>query len=283
MKKTLLYPVLFIMLVLQIGSVHAQSVDLSGDPDGSIKFTDPVQLTGMSFVNETNTGAEAYSESAVIGGVSCRKIPAGKYLYIKCDRSIVATSQNELVIAITYYDNSNNSLWFNYNSLNGDYKIADFRKTKTNHWITTFINITDGAFSGKMNGGGDFRLGYNGEANYIKEIKVYMGVFDPVSQAVPERPQNPASEFRGKSFAGYQIWHRAGNAVSDWNHWSYGKVPAPGLGVNVNIISFPDLSEYPDSVLYQTKFENLGNEKSSKLYNSADKSIIDRQIGRAHV
>ena len=269
----------FFFFLLFINSVQAQSVDLSSDPECSITFTNPVQSNGMSYVLETSSGAEAYSESAVIGGIQCRKIPAGKYLYVKCDRSVVPTSQYEIVIAITYYDNSSNNLWFNYNSLSDDYKIADFAKTKTNHWITTFVNISDAALNGKMNGGGDFRLGYNNEANYIKDIKVYQGTFDPLSQEIPVKPNNPASEFKGKSFAGYQIWHRAGNAASDWVHWAYGKVPGPGLGVNVNVVSFPDLSEYPDSVLYATKFKNLGNERATKLYNDSDKPIIDRQMG----
>lgn len=279
MKKNLLCSVVFLLVVLHVGSVFAQGVDLSADPEGSVKFTNPVETSGMSFVNETSNGAEAYSESAILGGVSCRKIPSGKYLYIKCNRAIVPTSQYEVVIGITYYDNSNNNMWFNYNSLSGDYKIADFKKTKINQWITTFINITDAAFSGTMNGGSDFRLGYNGEVNYIRDISVYLGTFDPVSQTVPVNPKNPASEFKGKSFAGYQIWHRAGNAASDWVHWSYGKIPAAGLGVNVNVVSFPDLSEYPDSVLYPTKFKNLGNGRAAKLYNSSDKAIIDRQMG----
>lgn len=279
MRKNLYCFIGLMLFVLIVGSVNAQSVDLSADPEGSIKFTIPVQASGMSFVNETSSGAEAYSESAVLAGVSCRKIPSGKYLYIKCNRSIVPTSQYEIVVAITYYDNSINNLWFNYNSMNGDYKIADFQKTKTNQWITTFINISDAAFSGKMNGGSDLRLGYNGEANYIKDISVYLGTFDPLSQAIPQKPNNPASEFKGKSFAGYQIWHRAGKTASDWVHWSYGKIPAAGLGVNVNVVSFPDLSEYPDSVLYPTKFKSLGNGRPTGLYNDSDSTIIDRQMG----
>ncbi len=279
MKIIIIYISILIHSFLLIHPVNGQGVDLSSDPACTIIFSNSVQANGMSFVQDNNTYAEAYTESSFIGGEECRKIPSGKFLYIKCDRSVIPTYEYELVIAITYYDNSNNNLWFNYNSTTEDYKIADFGKTKTNTWITTFINITDAAFSGKMNNGADFRLGYNGESNYIKDIKVYIGAFDPMSQAIPASPNNPASEFHGKSFAGYQIWHRAGNQTSDWVHWAYGKVPGPGLGVNVNVVSFPDLSEYPDSVLYPTNFSNLGNGKPTKLYNASDSEIIDRQMG----
>lgn len=275
MNKKSWFVLLFWMAAM---AASAQSVDISSMPDGQIRFTSPVESMGMSFVNETSVTAEAYSESAVMAGEPCRKIPSGKYLYIKCDRSVVPTLQAQVVVAITYYDNSNNNLWFNYNAKTGDYKIADFKKTKTNQWITTFINITDAAFSGRMNGGSDMRLGFNGEANYIKEVAVYLGVFDPVGQEVPVRTANPAAEFKGKSFAGYQIWHRAGKTASDWVHWSYGKVAGPGLGVNVNVVSFPDLSAYPDSVLYPTKFKPLGNGRATGLYNASDKAIIDRQM-----
>lgn len=279
MKNNLLYFLTLIVFLFWSYLLHAQTVDLSSDPEASISFTDPLNAVNMSFVLETSAGAEAYSESAMIGGLPCRKIPAGKYLYIKVDRSAVPATQRELVVAITFYDNSSNNLWFNYNSTSGDYKIADFTKSRTNKWITTFVNMTDAAFSGRMNSGGDFRLGFNSEDNYISEIKVYNGTFDPVSVPVPERTNNPAAEFKGKSFAGYQIWHRAGKSASDWVHWAYGKVPGPGLGVNVNIVSFPDLSEYPDSVLYATKFASLGNGNPTKLYNSSDSTIINRQMG----
>lgn len=279
MKKKLLSLSFLILFLAVSGIASGQSVDLSSDPAASIHFTSPAEVAGTSFVNESNVAAEAYSEQATIDGVPCRKIPAGKFLYVRVDRSIVPTMQREVVVAITFYDNSGNNLWFNYNSTNGDYKIADFAKSKSNKWVTTFVNMTDAAFSGRMNSGGDFRMGFNNEANYIRDIKVYLGSFDPLSQAVPERPVNPANEFKGKSFAGYQIWHRAGKSASDWVHWAYGKVPGPGLGVNINIVSFPDLSEYPDSVLYTTKFASLGDGRPTKLYNSSDSTIINRQMG----
>jgi hypothetical protein len=61
------------MFILVYGNINVQSVDLYADPNAFIKFTEPVQGSGISFANETNSSAEAYSESAILGGESCRE------------------------------------------------------------------------------------------------------------------------------------------------------------------------------------------------------------------
>lgn len=282
MKKTisLFFIKLFLGILITIAStaVMAQSISLP-PASASIKFTSPLQTNNMSLVIDGNPAAEAYTEAATIGGVQCRKIPSGKFMYIGCTRAAVPTAETNLLIAITYYGNSGNSIWFNYNGTTNSYQGADFQKVKNSQWVTTIVTITDGALNGLMNGGSDFRMGFNGEDNYIKEITVYRGALNPDAQPVPASPGNTGSAFQNKSFAGYQIWHRAGNNAADWVHWSYGNVPAPGSHVNVHVASFPDLSEYPDSVLYATNLGNLGNGRPTGLYNASDKAIIDRQMG----
>ncbi|UEG49096.1 carbohydrate-binding protein [Ferruginibacter lapsinanis] len=274
MKKNIC--LIFTLTILGF-NIQAQNITLPSD-SASIVFTNLIQSNNMSLVVNNDVNAEAYTVSANINGTPCRKIPAGKFMYITCNRSFIPTSQTNLLIAITYYANSNNNIWFNYNSIVNNYQGADFSKTKTNQWVTTIVAITDAALKGVMNSGGDFRLGFNAEDNYIKQIIVYKGVLDPSSQSIPSKPDSTISAFRNKSFAGYQIWHKAGTTNTDWIHWSYGVLPAAGFLTNENIASFPDISEYPDSVLYTTNFANLGNGKATKLYNDADATIINRQM-----
>lgn len=255
----------------------AQQITLPSD-SASVQFANPIQSNNMQLVITDDTNAEAYTIADNILGTPCRKIPAGKFMYLSCNRSFIPTSQTNLLIAITYYANSNNTIWFNYNSITSNYQGADFSKTKTNQWVTTIITITDGAFKGNMNSGGDLRIGFNAEDNYIKQIAVYKGALNPLLQSIPQQPDTTISSFKNKSFAGYQIWHKAGNTAADWVHWSYGKIPAAGFLINENIASFPEISAYPDSVLYPTNFASLGNGNVTKLYNAPDATVINRQM-----
>jgi hypothetical protein len=233
----------------------------------------------MFMVTDANTAAEAYTEAATLGGISCRKIPSGKFMYLGINRSAVPNTETNLLISITYYGNSANNIWFNYNSTTNNYQGADFQKVKNNKWVTTIVSITNGAFNGLMNGGSDFRLGFNGEDNYIKEISIHRGTLNPDAQPIPAAPAKPILGFLDKSFSGYQIWHKAGSNAADWVHWSYGNIPAPGSHVNVHVASFPDLSEYSDTELYATNLGNLGSGRATGLYNASDKNIIDKQMG----
>jgi hypothetical protein len=257
--------------------IFAQGIALPPE-SASIQFTNPVVSSNMSLIVDNNAGDEAYTEVATIGGVQCRRIPSGKFMYITCNRPAIPTSQNNLLIAVTYYAGSNNALWFNYNSTTNNFQGADMQKSKSNDWATAIIPITDASFNNMMNGVADFRMGYGSEDNYIKEIKVYKSTLDPLAQAIPAKPNSAISEFKNKSFAGYQIWHKAGPTAADWNHWSYGVVPAAGFHINEDVASFPNLAEYPNTDTYATNFASLGNGNATRLYNDADANIINRQM-----
>lgn len=246
----------------------------------SIVFTNPQQANNMSFGLDNNSSQEGYTEAAVINGVPCRKIPAGKFLYVNCTRTAVPTSASNLILAITYYDNSMNALWCNYTRAGSGWGTGDFKKSNTGKWITRLIIINDAGLDGSMGYGGDIRMGFGGEDNYIKDITVYTGTLNPDAEPLPSLPNAPGSEFKGKSFAGYQLWHQAGPNPQDWSHWAYGMLPAAGRG-NHNTEMFPNLADYqnnPNVTLYNTNFANLGNGSPAKLYNSTDKGVIDVQM-----
>ncbi len=261
----------------------AEAASSIGNVVASISFANGgVSENGIRLVNTSDTNAEGYTVMDYIGGSSCRKIPSSKYMYLIVDKNIINANDNNLIISVTYYGNNANTLWFNYNSTIADYSGADFSKVKEDAWITTKVVLTNASFRAAQNNSADFRLGFNGSDNYIKEITIAKGALDPDSEAVPARTGSTISEFKGKSFAGYQVWHHAGETPGDWVHWSYGNVAGPGYGVQQHILSFPDLSEiYEDNSIakYNTNFANLGNGQPTKLYNDKDKSVIDRQMG----
>jgi len=255
--------------------------------NAAISFPDPVAWIDFAETSSSHatlvtgtTSSEAYTEPSLFEGVQCRKIPSGKFLYVKCDRSALPTTTRQILISITYYDNNSNSLWFNYNGTSNNYTGADISKNGTQGWVTTIVTITDGQFAGMMNGGSDFRMGFNGSDNYIKEIKIAPGSFNPDSEVIPVQINLPSNQFKGKSFAGYQIWHEAGTKASDWVHWTYGHVPGPGfhLAGGEDIASYPDVSEYDPSLLYTTNLGDLGDGRTSGLYHSKKAAIINKQM-----
>ncbi|MCL2089395.1 MAG: glycosyl hydrolase-related protein [Oscillospiraceae bacterium] len=118
----------------------------------------------------------------------------------------------------------------------------------------------------------------------IKTFKVeYMfGGIEPVinndDKAAPPifAPQTEQNNLIGKAVSGYQLWFKASQDLTQgWRHWS--RKSAPGNG-NLSVEMFPDISEYPDSLMYKTNMSNLGNGKPAKLYNSTDQEIIDIQV-----
>lgn len=272
------HPYLLLALLFNILSANAGDIVLPAVA-ASIKFTNPVVASNMSFGIETNVSGEGYTEITTVDGIPCRKIPAGKFMYVNCNRTAVPTTAKKIILSITYYDNSMSYLWLNFTRNGTGWGGADFKKSNTKKWITRLVILNDAGFDGTMGYGGDIRMGFGSEDNYIKDITVYVGALTPDAQPIPAKPANP-TEFKGKSYAGYQLWHEAGPQDKDWVHWAYGKPPAAGRG-NHNTETFPNIADYqnnPNVSMYQTNYANLGNGSPAKLYNATDKAVIDVQM-----
>jgi len=272
MKKISFISSIFIWIAAT--SLHAQV-----QPAAYINFANG-SANGITLVETNVANYQVYTESAVIGGTACRKIPGNRYMCLIVDKAKVPSTAKNVMVKITYYGNNTNSFRFQYNSTTNDEMGSDFTKIKSNDWMTTTVVLTDANFREALYPNdykGDMRMGYNGE-NYIKEVSILLGTVDPEAEPIPVKPGNPASEFKGKSLAGYQVWHRAGNNASDWVHWSYGKVPGPGLNKNINVCSWPDISEYSDEILFKTNFSALGNGKPAKLYSSDNPVVINKHL-----
>jgi len=236
----------------------------------------------ITFSKTDDPGQGFYTEAVTYENTPCRKIGDGKFLYLQVERTAVPSTERELIIAITYFDDSNGQVAFDYNAVGNDngaaFRNAGFSKNGSKSWVTSHINLTDAELSGKMFGSDDLRIG---GLNYIKKIEIFKGSLDPGSEPIPARQNLQENQFKGKSFAGYQIWHHAGPSPSDWSHWSYGNVPAPGYHQHngVNVCSYPDVSEYEDYLLFDTNLGNLGDGRKAGLYHSKDRAVIQKQMG----
>ena len=86
----------------------------------------------------------------------------------------------------------------------------------------------------------------------------------------------------GKVICGYQGWYNCygdGSTVRRWEHWSKGGQyntdrgkPAAG---NMNIDTYPDITEYPSWTLYQTDLADFSDGTPAKLYSSYKEDVID--------
>ena len=83
-----------------------------------------------------------------------------------------------------------------------------------------------------------------------------------------------ARSVTGKVICGYQGWFNCaedGSPVAGWKHWS-GRNPAPG---RITFEVYPDVSEYPETVLHQTALGDLNNGAPARLFSSWPEATID--------
>lgn len=249
----------------------------AANPVASIVLTDPVVSNHLTHFTVTDPNNEPYTIQTTIGGLECCQIPGSKYGYFNVDDATVASTENNLIITLTYYDNGTDDLAFQYNATGGtNYKHVGIKKTATNAWITATIALTDVSFRNAQNNNADFRIGTTtGFNNYIREITLTIGTLNPDSEPVPATTGSAYSEFIGKSVAGYQVWFNTGTPTSGWFHWSGGAQPSVG---HLNFEVYPDVTEYAAADLTQTGFASLGDGTPSKLFHSANATVINKHF-----
>jgi hypothetical protein len=244
-------------------------------PVASILLSDPFVSNNLTHFTVTDPSNEPYTIQTTKAGFQCRQIPDKKYAYFNVDDAIIPSSQNNLIFYITFFDEGTSSFSLQYNANDGsNYKSNSITKTGTNTWITVTVAITNASLRNAQNNAADFRLSSSGN-NYIREIAISIGTLNAENEPVTNVTASPYSEFTGKSVAGYQAWFTAGNATSGWVHWS-GNTP-PALN-KTHVEIYPDVTEYAETDLFQTALANLGNGSPSKLFTSANKTIIDKHF-----
>ncbi|MDF2539736.1 MAG: xylosidase/arabinosidase [Herbinix sp.] len=85
--------------------------------------------------------------------------------------------------------------------------------------------------------------------------------------------QTERNNLIGKTVAGYQAWFRASRDLDQgWHHWSPGRAPEPGA---VHFEVFPDLSEYPEGVMYDTRLGKYLDGTPVRVYQAHEPEVID--------
>ena len=66
--------------------------------------------------------------------------------------------------------------------------------------------------------------------------------------------------------------------MQQWVHWSQGSYQSATPNPSVNNLTFelyPDITDYPDEVLFQTGFANLGDNRPARLFSSYPQATLD--------
>ncbi len=92
------------------------------------------------------------------------------------------------------------------------------------------------------------------------------------------------SSLTGKVICGYQGWFNCygdGAPVQQWVHWTTGSyqsnTPNPSAN-NINFELYPDITDYPDEVLFQTGLANFGDNRPARLFSSYPQATLDRHF-----
>lgn len=252
----------------------AVTIKAQQEPVASILFTDPVQAYKIQVSSNGGDSQTSLTEPAKDGLTYLHAI---QYAYFKVDDDAILSTDHNLIIEITFFDEGNGNLGFQYNgTYNGatpttpdNYKGLNIKKSNTQKWVTATVALMDASFRNAQNTQADFRIT---GGNYIREIKFHKGGLDPTKEPLVPVTASSYSEFKGKSVTGYQIWFATGDDKGGWVHWNGGTPPANG---KVSFEVYPDVTEYDEEDLAQTDFANLGNGEPAKLFNSANAGVIN--------
>ena len=224
-------------------------------------------------------------------GKKCVNLGQYKYIHFAVDSNVVTENDSNLMIRITYFDNTNAYFGMQYNTLydgtlaaetsDTKFKTASVMRGGTNKWVTTTICLSDASFRHAQFNTYDFRIYGNGQAGtYISKVEVIKKSVNPDTEAITNRRgKTEHAEFTGKSFAGYQAWFGTGTQKTSWGHYDYGKAEEDGTSWprkdHISIDYFPYVKDYDESALAQTGFDNLGSGEPTKLYDSTNENVIN--------
>lgn len=261
----------------ETADVQAAEVSASGD------FTSG-NFTGynMEFVDDSNSDNESYTYSTSRGGVTARHMDNNKYAYFKIANDAITQNDNNLFVEITYYDEGSDGFQLQYNAAeNNNYKQATINTSNSQTWVTTTVCLDDASFRKAQNGKCDFRIwGRGSKGTTISKISITKQSVNPSGEPTVTLSRDTSiSEFRGKTFTGYQGWFGTGGQYNSWQHYAYGSADADGTSWpranKISIDYFPDVTEYGEGSLAQTGFADLGNGTATKLFDSNAKDVID--------
>ncbi len=254
-----------VMPELSIGSAVSDSVEVVEKAEaaeygienlGTVVASMDTSSGSASFNNLTliqsgiSDGEHAY---AWVGGRYALDIK--QFAYYSVNDGAINSSNNNLIVEITYFDDGLGTLNLQYNGKSSDYTLKQVQLTDTDAWQKTIIVIDDAQFANRQNAGGDFRV----QGADISAIKFAKASLNPSNEAKVNVSASSYSEFKGKTVSGYQAWFTATEG-KEWNRtFDY----------------YPNIEDYDQNELVQSAYSDLGSGEPALLFSSNNKNTID--------
>lgn len=287
----------FVFEALQDGSVNIDDVSfgMTEKTDADVQ-EDSTPVASCDFttdeptcVNMSTDKTKGKYTSAEVDGKKCIKLGQYENAHFIVENDKVSADDNDLIIKVTYYDNTNAYFGVQYNSIptkdpegsETKFKLAPINRGGMNKWVSSSVCLNDASFRHAQFNQYDFRIYGNGaEGTYVAKVEVIKKYVNPDTEAIgPRKGKTDHAEFKGKSFAGYQAWFGTGGQNGSWGHYSYGGAEEDGTSWprkdHISIDYFPYVDEYDESALAQTGFDALGSGKPTKLYSSTNENVIN--------
>ncbi len=152
--------------------------------NGDVRHYETVKVSlGKENVQEgirvSNDTENNYPEYAVVNGEECRAIEHGMSLYVDTDGEYIRTTDNRILLRLTYFDNGTEPFIMNYNTNapSEDSRLKNFKSISiprqgTNKWVTRDILLEDASFRSAISTY-DFSFNINADTPicYIKGIE----------------------------------------------------------------------------------------------------------------
>ena len=186
----------------------------------------------------------------------------------------IAAADGRVRIIVTYNNSAKTLLNVNYSAADGVKAAAALTLDDSNSWGRHSATLADARFTDGIEGKFDFELAPAAGTVYVTRVEVRRIDPSDITEQDPPAfaPMTEANDFHDKSVAGYQMWF---TATGGWVHWAGGNVPSND---RISFEMWPDISEYPDNVMGQTNFKDLGDGRKAKLFTSVTPEVVDIHV-----
>lgn len=258
----------------------------------SIVFDNPVKENDLTMIDySTDANSEAGAKVEQFRGDVAGKIDyqgtsykVGRFMYLHMPTDFPALrDETDIIFEITYYDIGTTPITFETANTTKTGTERDFGnrhnipRSNTGELVTYQLYLNNVGMRRGQNNSCDLRIngGGSGPNMYIKSVVIWAGT-EPSIDSIPAptfAPQTEQNNLIGKTLAGYQMWFTSSPTNSGWVHWSNNKRPTE-YGT-IKFENYPDVREYPDSVLNETGLPDLPDGTPSKLFTSKNKEVVD--------
>lgn len=191
----------------------AYLADACNNPSDYSDRTNSYGLHGPAGDQRYSVSTESFTNVRAIGGAAGGTYGKQTYIYGKVDPAYMDSSSQYAEVEITYYDYSDYNMMIKFRrAVESGHHTQYIAQTGTNTWKTATFRLTDAMFNKSDNGGYDFRLSLESNANdaSIKQLiisKITVRSAEDKTQDIASPSAVPNVYIMGDSIAAKYIYN----------------------------------------------------------------------------